>query len=70
MRDLGAFELVATLRSLEQVRNKLPVIDRALIQYGTEQGVPGVLSERSMTRVLMSGLRLSAGDGVAAGPGG
>ena len=61
VRDLGAFELVATLQSLEQVRNKLPVVDRALIQYGTEQGVPGVLSERSMTRVLMSGLRLSAG---------
>jgi hypothetical protein len=32
-----------------------------LIQYGTEQGAPAVLSERSMTRVLMSGLRLSAG---------
>lgn len=61
VRDLGAFELVETLRSLEQVRNKLPVVDRALIQHGTEQGVPAVLSERSMTRVLMTGLRLSAG---------
>ena len=60
--DLGAFGLVDTLQSLEQVRNKLPVVDRAMIQYGTEQGVPAVLSERTMTRVLTSGLSISIGE--------
>ena len=60
--DLGAFGLVATLQSLERVRNKLPVVDRAMIQYGTEQGVPAVLSERTMTRVLTNGLRISIGE--------
>ena len=60
--DLGAFGLVETLQSLERVRNKLPVVDRAMIQYGIEQGVPGVLSERTMTRVLTTGIRLSIGE--------
>jgi hypothetical protein len=60
--DLGAFGLVETMQRFETVRNKLPVVDRAMIAYGTEQGVPAALSERSMTRVLMKGLRLSAGE--------
>ena len=60
--DLGAFGLVDMLQSLEQVRNKLPVVDRAMIQYGTEQGVPAVLSERTMTRVLTNGIRVSIGE--------
>lgn len=60
--DLGAFGLVATLQSLEQVRNTLPVVDRALIQYGTEQGVPSTLTQRSMTQVLTTALRLSTGE--------
>jgi hypothetical protein len=60
--DLGAFGLVQTLQHLERVRNKLPVLDRAMIGYGTEQGVPAVLSQRSMLGVLMNGLRLSAGE--------
>ena len=30
-----------------------------MIQYGIEQGVPAVLSERTMTRVLTNGLRIS-----------
>lgn len=60
--DLGAFGIVETLRSLERVRNKIPVVDRAIIQHGTEQGAPAALSERTMTGVLMKGLRLSAGE--------
>ncbi|HEY5788962.1 MAG TPA: DUF222 domain-containing protein, partial [Microlunatus sp.] len=62
LTDLGAVGLVGFLTDFEQVRNILPVIDRAAIQYGIEHGVPGALTERSMTRVLMSGLRLSAGE--------
>jgi hypothetical protein len=60
--DLGAFGLVEVLRHLERVRNKLPVVDGTLIQHGSEQGAPGTLSERSMVGVLMSGLRISAGE--------
>ena len=52
--DLGAFGLVQTMQAVERVRNKLPVVDRAMIQYGIEQGVPAVLSERTMARVLTS----------------
>jgi len=60
--DLGAFGLVQTMQAVERVRNKLPVVDRAMIQYGIEQGVPAVLSERTMARVLTSGLRVSIGE--------
>ncbi len=62
--DLGAFGLVDTLQQWETLRNTMPVIDRALIQHGTEQGHPGVLSERTMVGVLKNGLRLSAGEAV------
>ena len=60
--DLGAFGLVDMLQSVERVRNKLPVVDRAMIQYGVEQGAPAVLSERTMTRVLTNGVRISVGE--------
>ncbi|WP_368736830.1 hypothetical protein, partial [Bradyrhizobium sp. NBAIM08] len=50
------------MRHLERVRNRLPVVDGTLIQHGSEQGAPGTLSERSMVGVLVSGLRISAGD--------
>ena len=62
--DLGAFSLVDVLQSMEQIRNKLPVVDRALIQHGVEQGHPGVLSERTMIGVLKNGLRISAGEAI------
>src|SRR6478735_12762816 len=45
LTDLGALGLLDTLQTLERVRNKLPVLDRARIAYGTEQGVPAALSE-------------------------
>lgn len=59
VRDLGARSLVATLQALETVRNKLPVVDSALIQFGTEQDIPKLLTQRSMTQVLTGALRLS-----------
>ena len=62
LSDLGAQGLVGFLAEVEQVRNVLPVVDRAAIQHGIEQGVPAVLTQRSMARVLMAGLRLSAGE--------
>lgn len=62
LTDLGAAGLVGFLADFERIRNTLPVVDRAAIQYGIEQGVPAVLCERSMTRVLAAGLRLSAAE--------
>ena len=62
--DLGALSLVETLQQWETLRNTLPVVDRALIQHGTEQGHPNVLSERSMVGVLKNGLRISTGEAV------
>ena len=60
LTDLGAVSLVEFLQGWEQVRNTMPVIDRAAIQFGIENEVPKTLSERSMTQVLTGGLRLSA----------
>ena len=60
--DLGAFSLVEVLQRFETIRNTMPVVDRALIQHGTEQGAPGVLSERSMVGVLKNALRISGSE--------
>ncbi|MDN5803982.1 MAG: HNH endonuclease [Microlunatus sp.] len=62
LNDLGTHSLMEFLQDFEQIRNMMPVIDGAAIQYGTEQGVPGVLCQRTMTQVLLNGLRLSAGE--------
>lgn len=62
LADLGALGLVETLQRFETVRNTMAVVDRAIIQHGTEQGCPGVLSERSMVGVLKNALRLSGGE--------
>ena len=62
LHDLGAVGLVETLQAFERVRNKLPVVDRAMIQHGTEQGVPAALCERTMTRVLTNGIKISVGE--------
>lgn len=60
--DLGAAGLVGFLQDWETLRNTLPVVDRAALQYGVEQGVPKTLCRRSMEQVLTAGLRLSAGE--------
>ena len=52
LSGVGAFSLVELLQQIETVRNKLPSVDRAMIQYGAEQGVPSVLSCRTMRQVL------------------
>lgn len=62
LHDLGAHGVVELLQEVEEIRNRLPVVDRAVIQHSIEQGVPGLLCERSMARVLASGLRLSAAE--------
>jgi len=60
LTDLGAVGLVGFLQEWETVRNMMPVVDRTAIQYGTEQGVPAALTQRTMAQVLAEGLRLSS----------
>jgi hypothetical protein len=62
LHDLGAHGLVGFLQEVEQVRNQLPVVDRAVIQHSVEQGVPKLLCQPTMARVLATGLRLSAAE--------
>ena len=47
---------------MERVRNKLPVVDRAMIQYGTEQGVPAVLSRAHDDPGADQRIRISIGE--------
>ena len=54
--------LVGFLQDWDQLRNTLPAVDAAAIQYGTEQGIPDTLSEKTMTQVLTKSLRLSTAE--------
>ena len=66
LTDLGALGLVEFLQDWETVRNMMPVVDRTAIQYGTEQGVPAALAQRTMAQVLAEGCgchRSRPGDG-------
>jgi hypothetical protein len=62
LEDLDADELIGFAQELEQVRNRIPLIDHRLIAAGTVVDVPGHLCQRSMTRVLAAALRISAGE--------
>ncbi|HET8970719.1 MAG TPA: DUF222 domain-containing protein [Candidatus Nanopelagicales bacterium] len=62
LNDLGALGLVGFLQDYEQVRNMMPTVDRAAIEYGTGQGVPATLTQRGMAQVLSGGLRISAAE--------
>src|SRR5690242_8694798 len=59
LTDLGVLGLVGFLQDWEQVRNTMPVVDRAAVQYGTEVDVPMALNQRSMVQVLTGACRLS-----------
>ena len=50
------------MQDLEQVRNRIPLIDHALIGNAEARGLPDALTQPSMIRVLMSVLRLSPGE--------
>ena len=50
------------MQDLAQGRNRIPLIDHALIGDAEERGLPEALTQPSMIRVLMSVLRLSPGE--------
>ena len=50
------------MQNLEQTRNRIPLIDHALIGDAETRNLPEALTQPSMIRVLMSVLRLSPGE--------
>src|SRR4051794_8925037 len=59
LNDLDTHGTISLLQELETIRNMMPVLDRAAIEYGIEQGVAHALCQRSMVQVLVNALRLS-----------
>src|SRR6478735_3046541 len=62
LEDLDGNGMVAFLQGLEQVRNRVPVIDHAAIGSAVRRELPNALCRRTMNQVLMSALRLSPGE--------
>ena len=54
--------LISVMQSIEQARNRIPLMDHALIADAEARDLPGALTQPSMIRVLMSVLRLSPGE--------
>ncbi len=57
--DLG---LVGFLQRFERVRNRLPLVDHAMLGEAQARGLADRLTQPSLARVLVSSLRLSAGE--------
>jgi Domain of unknown function (DUF222)/HNH endonuclease len=55
-------QLVGFLQSFERFRNRLALVDHRVVADGDRRGLPGVLTQPSMMRVLMHVLRLSPGE--------
>ena len=54
--------MIGVMQDLEQERNRIPLIDHALIGDAEKRNLPDALTQPSMIRVLMSVLRLSPGE--------
>jgi len=70
LSSLDDAKLISVMQHLEQQRNRIPLIDHAVIAEAQARNLPEALTQPSMIRVLMSVLRLIAGGVVPAGPGG
>jgi len=55
-------QLIGLMHSIEQTRNRIPLMDHALIGEADSRDLPEALTQPSMIRVLMSVLRLSPGE--------
>ena len=53
---------VTAWQSMEQVRNRIPLIDHQLIAAAHTRNLPAALTQKTMIRTLMSVLRLSPGE--------
>ncbi len=66
LADLHHHQLIDFLQALEQVRNRIPLLDHAAIDEAHRQDLPHQLCQGSMRRVLTSALRTRPR--VTAGP--
>jgi len=62
LSTLDQDRLIELMQDLEQGRNRIPLIDHALIGNAEARNLPDALTQPSMIRVLMSVLRLSPGE--------
>src|SRR5687768_10696778 len=69
LTGLDNAELISAMQRLEEIRNRMPLADHALIGEAENRNLPDALTQPSMIRVLMSVLRLSPGGGSPAGAG-
>ena len=60
--SLDALALVDLLQSVERVRNRVPLVDHAVLTACVERGVADALAQPGLVRVLVSALRLSSGE--------
>jgi hypothetical protein len=59
LEDLDAAGMVGFFQAVEQVRNRIPLIDHVAICHAVQQEVPASLCQRSIGRVLASSLHIS-----------
>jgi len=57
--DLDANGMVGFFQAVEQVRNRIPLIDHVAISHAVQRELPTSLCQRSMGRVLASSLQIS-----------
>ena len=62
LSTLDQDRFIGVMQDLEQTRNRIPLIDHALIGDAETRNLPEALTQPSMIRVLMSVLRLSPGE--------
>ena len=62
LSTLDQDRFIGVMQDLEQTRNRIPLIDHALIGEAETRNLPEALTQPSMIRVLMSVLRLSPGE--------
>ena len=62
LSTLDQDRFIGVMQNLEQTRNRIPLIDHALIGEAETRNLPEALTQPSMIRVLMSVLRLSPGE--------
>lgn len=59
---LDAEQLVGFLQRSERVRNRLPLVDHPVLAEAQARGLAEALTQPSLARLLVSALRLSAGE--------
>src|SRR5688500_1308917 len=62
LSTLDQARFIGLMHDIERQRNRIPLIDHALIGNAENRNLPDALTQPSMIRVLMSVLRLSPGE--------